>query len=370
MRARPPPSQETPVHVPSLPECVDTELLVPLVRAETCLPQAEIADWRSHTVDDGTVGDIYVLEGTAQHSPSDARVTEWSLVLKVQRQWARPGDPECWRREFLMYDSGLLADVADALAVPRLVQADTRDDEIWLWMEHVHGVTGGDMATDHYHHAAADLGRMQGPYLAGRELPAYAWLSSRRWASTAVGLWGTPAYHGLWRNGEGEEAATGLPRDLSRDTLRLWERRNVLLDAVDALPRTLCHRDYHADNVFVRPDVANGPTTIALDWDCAGIGTIAEDIGDMVAEALVYFSFPTEDADDLAGAALEAYASGLREAGWTGDAALVRKAFATIMPTQWSLRVARLAQIDDIALMPRYIAVLRYLLALAAEACA
>ena len=174
--------------------------------------------------------------------------------------------------------------------------------------------------------------------------------------------------HGLWRRSEGDETVAGLPRDLSRDTLRFWEQRDASLDAVAALPRTLCHRDYHADNLFMRPDVETGPSTVALDWDCAGIGTIAEDIGDMVAEALVYFGYPVEEADELADATLDAYASGLSDAGWRGDVGLVRRAFATIMPTQWALRVARIAQTADIALMPRYIAVQRYLLGLAAEA--
>ncbi|MBT3267174.1 aminoglycoside phosphotransferase family protein [Candidatus Poribacteria bacterium] len=352
------------MNVPSLPTRIDAELLRPLVRAATSLPQAEVADWRSRTIDDGTVGHIYVLDGTARDSPSDARTTEWSLVLKIQRQWARPGDPECWRREFLMYESGLLDEVADVLAVPKLYRADTHDDETWLWLERVHGVSGADMTVDHYRCAARDLGRMQGSYLAGREIPAYAWLSSRRWASTAVRLWGTPAVHGLWNSSEGRETA-GLPRELSRATLRLWERRDALLDSVDATPRTLSHRDYHADNLFMRPDAADGPATIALDWDCAGVGTLAEDIGDMVAEALVYFGHPPEDAEGLADAAIKAYASGLRDAGWAGDIDVVRTAFATILPLQWCMRVARLAQTNDSALLPRYIAVQRYMLGLA-----
>ncbi len=354
--------------VPSLPGCVDTELLVPLVRAATSLPRAEIVDWRSRAVEDGTVGYIYIFEGTARESPSADRVAEWALVLKVQRQWARHGDPECWRRELLMYESGLLDELAAAIAAPRLIRAETRDGEIWLWLEHVSGVTGGDMGIEEYCRAAGDLGRMQGPYLAGQDLPALAWLSSRRWASTAVGQWGTPAVDGLRRRSEGDETVAGLPGDLSRDTLRFWQQRDASLDAVDALPRTLCHRDYHADNLFIRRDAANGPATIALDWDCAGVGTISEDIGDMVAEALVYFSYPPEDAHELADAALAAYGSGLREAGWRWDIDVVRTAFATILPLQWCMRVARLAQTDDIALLPRYIAVQRYLLGLAAEA--
>lgn len=353
----------------SLPDRADAELLTPLVRAATSLPHAAIVDWESRCPRSGSVGEVHLLEGTAKAWPGGGRVVDWALVLKVQRQWARPSDPESWRRELLMYESGLFDELADALTVPVLLRADTRDDEIWLWLERVTGVTDEGMTPAHYCHAATDLGRMQGAYLAGRELPTYPWLSSRRWVSGTVNAWGSRALHGLWRASNGEESEAGLPPKLSRATMGLWGERDRVLDALATFPLTLCHRDYNAANLFIRADAGSGATTTALDWDCAGIGTLAEDIGDMVGEAVVYYGYPPEGAAELRDATLEAYGRGLREAGWSGDQAVVRAAFATVAPLQWCFRVACLArQTDDADTLGRYASVQRFMLGLAEEA--
>ncbi len=352
----------------SLPEGIDDALLTPLVRSATSLPRVEIADWTCRTLQGGTVGEVHLLEGTAKGAPRDQEF-DWSLVLKVQRQWARPNDPDCWRRERLMYESGLLDDTGPTLAVPKLLRADVQDDAIWLWLEHVGGVTGEDMGLEHYRQVATDLGRMQGEYLGGRELPCYPWLSSRRWVSATVGMWATHCVHGLANASAGQEEQRGLPPDLSHATLELWRERDRLLDRLDTLPRTLSHRDYHADNLFIRPSADGSPETVALDWDCAGIGAIAEDIGDMICEAVVYFGYDPEGAEELAYAALASYVDGLRDAGWRGSADAPRVGLVTGAPLQWCLRVASLAQqADDAGTRERYGAVQRFLLGMADEA--
>ena len=353
----------------SLPAGIDVTTLAPLVRSVTSLPQGEVVDWTSRTLQGGTVGEVHLLEGTAKAGPTDGRLVDWSLVVKVQRQWARPHDPDSWRREFLMYESGLLDDTGPTLAVPDLLRSDVEDDVIWLWLERVAGVTGEDMALEHYRQVATDLGRMQGEYLAGRELPCHPWFSSRRWVSSTAAMWGTQCVYGLGRASAEGGHHGGLPPDLSRATLELWGQRDRMLDRLDAFPRTLCHRDYHADNLFIRTDVEGALQTVALDWDCAGIGAISEDIGDMVAEAVVYFGYDLTGADELVQAALDAYVDGLRDAGWQGSADVARGGLVTGLPLQWCLRVACLArQADDTETLERYVAVQRFLLALADEA--
>lgn len=363
----------------ALPDRVNAKLLTPIVRTATSLPEAVIFGWKSRALQGGSVGDVHLIEGTATPSPRDGRVMDWRVVLKVQRQWERPGDPESWRRELLMYESGLLDEVGHALPAPKLLLAETHDNESWLWLEHVGrgtdgggtdgSVTGESMTIEQYRQAAADLGRMQGAYLAGRDIPAYPWLSSRWWVSTSVGIWGMQAVHGLGRNGHGERPHGGLPHDLSRATMLLWGQRDRALDALGTFPLTLCHRDYNAGNLFVGPDAGGRPTTIALDWDCAGIGTIAEDIGDMVGEAVVYFGYDPAELGELARTALGAYVDGLREVGSTGSMGVAGRAFATVAPLQWCFRVACLAQrTDDPDLLDRYAVIQGFMLGLAKKA--
>ncbi len=106
VRASHPPRQEFAVSDVSLPDSVDAELLSPLVRASTSLPHAEVVDWTSRPLQGGSVGAVFLLEGVTRPSPDDDALVEWSLVLKVQRQWARPNDPESWRRELLIRPGG------------------------------------------------------------------------------------------------------------------------------------------------------------------------------------------------------------------------------------------------------------------------
>ena len=331
-------------------------------RAAVCAaldnPTAAVNVAHHEPIQVGSVGRLFRVRGSA--ATSDGDTLDWSLILKIQGRWKRPGDPECWRRELLAYRSGLFLQLPETLVVPACHQARESEGEIRYWFHELFGVTAGAFQAEHYAAAARHLAHLQGPYLAGQPLPDLPWLSSRRWVTGTATGWGTPAID--WLGGPDDDA---LPADLRDGVCRLWAERDAFLDVVDDLPLTLCHRDYNPENLFV---LADGRTAV-IDWDCVGIGSLAEDVGDLVGEALVFQGVDPSRAHDLLASTAAAYHRGLAEAGCDTSAAKIDLALAALMPLQWCFRVvSRFGASGDPGERERYTTFLRFLLDLADRA--
>ena len=103
----------------------------------------------------------------------------WSLVLKVLGPAAGPDDPthiDYWKRELLLYSSGLLDDLPAGLCAPRCYGCDEpMDGVVWLWLEHVRGGQGpGVAARARWGARGATLGAIQtAPTLSGGRFRAH-----------------------------------------------------------------------------------------------------------------------------------------------------------------------------------------------------
>src|SRR5690606_18457854 len=121
---------------------------------------------------------------------------------------------------------------------------------------------------------ARRLGRAQGVHV-GR-VPDLPWLS-RRWLRQYVDSADAPGPipwdHPL--------AARAWPEALRTALARLWDARDRLLDAADALPRTLCHLDVWPMNL-----IDEGDRIVVLDWAFVGDGAVGEDIGNLIPDAV------------------------------------------------------------------------------------
>ncbi len=153
-------------------QTIAKEELTPIVRKALDNETVEVTEWQFQLLQGGTVGEVYLLEGKARSDsadlPADNRnaTVPWSLILKIQRQWRRSGDPECWKREKMLYQSDLFDALPDSLRVPLCFGISERDqDEIWLWLEEAAGKTGTRMSLDEYCLAARHLAHYQGPVL-------------------------------------------------------------------------------------------------------------------------------------------------------------------------------------------------------------
>ncbi|WP_121251348.1 phosphotransferase [Nocardioides ferulae] len=171
----------------------------------------------------------------------------------------RPGDPHeladphhsaYWRRAADVARSGAVTDTPGLRAPHVEVQEDA--EGVTLVQPEVDAASNGGLFVAHNlaRFAGADLGDV--PWLAGDQL-------RQRLARTErLGGWPT--------------LARTTVADLA---FRIWERRPVLMAALDALPQVPQHGDPVPDNLRGRL----GDDVLAIDWSTVGTGPVGADLG-------------------------------------------------------------------------------------------
>lgn len=108
---------------------LDPTLLTEVVRKQQHSPSFELLDWTVeqliHAQFLSSTGGLFKFAGTGEDS---AGVKPWTLVLKILRN---PGpehegnirDVFYWKREFLAFQSGMLANLPSAVPVPQVYGA-------------------------------------------------------------------------------------------------------------------------------------------------------------------------------------------------------------------------------------------------------
>lgn len=296
--------------------------------------RASLLDWSIEALGGGVASEFgsTAIRRVRGSVASASGPVDWSVVLKM----LHPGDDEVgdqkrvrddprgwayWRREADLYGSGLLGDLGEGLRAPACYRIeDVRGGDIALWLEDI--PDGGPAAwpLERFELAARHLGRFNGRHLGRDPSDDPAWLSRGR-----VRDWLALGERGLaaMRSERTGFVATWLTDESVARTRRLWEERERLIAALEALPRTLCHHDAHRRNLGSCRS-AGGDETVAFDWEIFGSGHLGEEVAPMVVVALQLLDVPMARARDLEDAVLEGYVSGLRDAGWSGDRETVR----------------------------------------------
>lgn len=325
---------------------INAAMLTGLVRQALDSPTAEISHWEHHSVsyintEASNLG-LYRFQGTAQ---DQGETRPWSIVLKAVHAPANDTNPAYWnyhRREILAYQQGLLADLPGGLLAPRCLGISEHPQGVcWLWLEDLSDAARQSWSLAEYSLAARHLGRFNGAYAAGHPLPVWPWLSQhwlRGWlgdyeASCRVVLELIRDEH-FW---EHSLLRSAFPRPVTDDVLRLWARHEVLLATLDQLPQTFCHLDAYRPNLFMHHYAQGANQTVAIDWVFAGIGAIGEEIANLLAASLIWFEYDAAAARSLDETVFAGYLDGLREAGWEGDARLVRLGYTAACALRWGV---------------------------------
>ncbi len=311
--------------------------LQPLVRQVLGDTAIDIKEWRCEPIYGGfgqganNSHRLYRWRGTAAVR---AGLRPWSMILKILNDTdgsGEPGSSDYWKREALLYQSGLLNAVAPALVAPACYGvADQSDVETWIWMEDVREYTDGGAAgtwpQTHFALAAERLGLFNGAYLIGQPIPQQPWLNQGDWRTRLQGgeryFADLPSYrrHPLSRRAIPQEQVAWLEQ--------LWYRRRQLAHELRDAPRCFCHNDAFRRNLMLRRS-DNRAEIVAIDWAFSGEGAVGEDAAKLVVTSLVYLERPATAMRALFETVHDGYLAGLRAAGWTGDAALVRRTYAT-----------------------------------------
>jgi hypothetical protein len=312
---------------------------------------AELIDWRVEAINPGmgsATGAMYRVTGSAL---VDRQVVPWSSILKVVSLTASSFNPASrevdhplyWEREALAYQSGLLEDLPGGLTAPRCLAVTRRPgDALWLWLDEARDRYGPRWPLDQYASAARCLGRFNGAYLAGRCMPAHPWLCGpatlRGMLDHFSGFEDVIRDPQAWRQPLVQRA---IPASAADRLLRLWADRAPLLDALERLPQTLCHKDAWRRNMFAPASNDDPDALVMIDWAYVGRGEIGLDAGDLFAASYSLFGVEPCEPHELDRVVFENYLAGLHAAGWTGDRRAARFGYAAYAalkygcPTFW-----------------------------------
>ncbi len=297
---------------------ITSDYLSGLARTATGDPAWALSAWQSAVVHGGFGG---AIGGTALYRytlRSDAGGVV-SLILKILQR--RPDEteqsPYYWKREFEIYRAGLLEDLTvSSFATPQIFLVEDLGEACWIWMEDIPDAKA-DWSLEDYADMAGRLGRFNGAWLCGAELPRAKWLSTN-WHSAIVPAL-ADTFNQLDHLLENPLAQRTLPLDAKEEIVAIWRDREIFRRALAELPRTFCHFDAFRRNFLVHED-----DIFLIDWALAGIGGPGEDLVSLVAVSLYYEGYTQAYASELDNLVFASYVNGLREAGWRGDPRLAR----------------------------------------------
>jgi hypothetical protein len=317
-------------------EAIDGAVLTPLVRRALRSDSIEVGDWRYEPLHMGggrMAGVIGLVRFSGQAREQGEQVsTAWSMVLKAFRG-AEGGDSneitgwDYWKREILAYESGLLEDLPAGLRAPHCYGiTEHPGPEYWVWLEDLGDELDAAWSLEQCGQAARFLGRFNGVYLAGKPLPTLPWLSQGRVREWLDGV--APVAEELECRRDEPVVRRLLGGGRLARTLELWSERERLLAGLDRLPRCLCHHDAFCRNLMLRRGSDGQEGLVGIDWAMVGTGAVGEEIAPMVGVSLQFMEVDIKYAQELDRRVLEGYLAGLRDAGWQGDARLVRFGYA------------------------------------------
>ena len=307
---------------------IKPRMLTPIVRTALGSDTLEVSNWdfESMTAVVNRDTNIFRFAGTSRNR---GREVSWSVILKVLRRGDQVDDSShyrYWKREYLLFRSGILDSLPGSLTAPRcLGVSEPSDDECWIWLEEIENEIGPHWLLSHFGPVARHLGQFNGAYLMGESAPADPWLSVN-WLRQLVSFSETGI--DLLRDSLGHHLVSRwFPPPVARDIFRLWEDREMFLDALDRLPQTFCHRDANWRNLFYQRGPEDTDQTIAVDWQEAGRGAIGEEIVGLTCSSIIFRQVDVTKASDLDRVVFENYLLGLQDVGWRGDSQLVRFGF-------------------------------------------
>jgi hypothetical protein len=207
--------------------------------------------------------------------PGDAH---WTARDHDARRWTY------WCREPLAYQHDLAgAFRGSGISAPDCLGVDVGCSDAVLLVQWIKGEPGELWPVTGYGPAAEALGRAQAPFLLGRPVPPFSWLSAhfpREYSSEKPAAWDLLENDEAWTHPLARET---FPSGLRDGALFGHAHRERLYQISASLPRTLCHLDFWPKNLFRRPD----GEIVVIDWSFAGDGAVGEDAGNLVPDACV-----------------------------------------------------------------------------------
>ncbi|WP_438349983.1 hypothetical protein ACP8HI_04760 [Paenibacillus sp. FA6] len=262
----------------------------------------------------------------------------WSIILKVIKadsaEKEEPHHHNYWRREALVFESKLLEDLPKVIKAARsyLVE-EQRDGTIWLSMERVEGNYAHSL--EQFDFIARQLGRFNGSYITGKEIPNEEWICRgwlKSWTTSSRMYAPNPEVY--------------LNRLQRKNELSIWtwfqgftKDIEENLTSLECLPRVLAHQDLSQMNMLINKNDSESDQLVLIDWQFMSISGIGEDLGKMFGVNMSLGIIPTIEYEAFQESLFKAYIKGLRDMGWQGDERLARYGYclSTALRSVWEV---------------------------------
>ncbi len=314
-----------------LPDLLRTELTRQVQRVLQ-VQAAEVLESACMRLNGGFEADsgVYLLAGNALVGNW---VAPWSVVLKEVRATLYNQDPhgiQYWKREALLYKSGVLADLPGGLSAPKCYEVVETTSKTRLWLEYLEDASPNEWKPETYLSVARRLGRFNGAYLANRSIPNLSFLATN-WLSKYVER-AAPSISFIRQNPRHPLVQQVLANANLHTLLAWWEERGKLLKILDSMPQTFCHQDAFCRNLFV-----SDQQTCAFDWSYCGPAPLGAELAPLVFASLGFSGkdLSLEEITGLDHLVFGSYLEGLREAGWQGSLHQVRLAYSLTLALRY-----------------------------------
>lgn len=318
------------MNIQRISEQLDKKWLRQLSNTFLSFESGFITDWSCQAIGQANknfvTDGVYRIAGTSENS--DGEHHSWSFILKVvipDPLRDHPAHYNYWRRESLVYESGLLDHVPSTLLTPKCYSVDKKENgSIWLWLEDLKHEERPWEKKD-YAFATEKLGGIQAAYLLGKPLPEFNWIN-RQWMRS-------------WLH-ECEKYRYDPDHDIRRILLSdkrvaaIWDQYhqfehwiNDWLYALEQLPRTFSHQDFYEQNIILNTAHQRDGKLALIDWQFASISGIGEDLGRFLGLGLSRGQIPVDRFEVYRELFISSYIIGLRKYGWQGEEELVRFGF-------------------------------------------
>jgi hypothetical protein len=308
----------------------DRDRITQVVRRDLNLPTFVIRDWSVRVLSNQGVDNpngLFLIEGDGINEDQPGQgILGWSVVVKnfiPPPAETAPDHLWYWKREVLLYQSGLLERLPGPLHWPRNYGVFETSGNWQIWMEHVKDESPARWTLEHYRLAARELGRWNGRCFQQPTPPVEPWMSRelyRGWAET-IGM--KPG----WRDRSNPFLQKALtPNDLSR-ACRVFDDRELFFAALNRLPQVFSHFDCMRRNLMIRKNAEGQDEVVVIDWAMAGMGALGGELYSLIGSSALMNEVTPEDLPALEMIVYPEYLAGLSDEGWNGDPKEIRLAY-------------------------------------------
>lgn len=262
----------------------------------------------------------------------------WSIILKVIKpdsaEKEEPLHHNYWRREAFIFESKLLDDLPDSIqAAKSYLIEEQQDGTIWLWMERIKGQYADSQ--EQFDFIARQLGRFNGAYLMGKEIPKQEWIC-RSWLkswTTASRMYAPSPEDYLHR----------LHRDKVRSIWPWFQGFNNQIEnnlsSLERLPRVVAHQDLSQMNMLLVKNDLEPDRLVLIDWQFMSISGVGEDLAKMFGVNMSLGIILPERYGAFQNSLFNAYIAGLKDMGWQGDEGQARYGYCigTALRSIWEV---------------------------------